>query len=75
MEYYDKPERAAEMSRTHRALSKERFKVDYHGRQVLGQILYERGDYRLTFAGLVLTTVRDTPYFHLVDKCTRWKAL
>lgn len=73
--YYDSPIRAAEMSRTHRAMSRDRYSVIYEGRKVMANLLYEKGDYRLTFAGLPLTTVRGTEYFHLVDRCRSWRPL
>lgn len=75
MNYYDNPQRAAEESRTGRALSKERFSVVYEGRKVMAQLLYEKGDYRLTFAGLPLTSVRGTPYFQLIDRCREWRPM
>lgn len=75
MVYYDSPIRAAENSRTHRALSKDRYPVIYKDKKVMAQILYEKGDYRLTFAGLPLTSVRFTDFFHLIDKCKAWRSL
>lgn len=71
MKTYSSAIRAAEESRTHRAASK-RVRVLYKGKPVLAQILYEKGDYRLTFAGLMLTTIKDTPYYSLIDKVKEW---
>lgn len=75
MTYYSNPQRAAEESRSGRALSRDRYPVIYEGRKVMAQILYEKGDYRLTFAGKPLTSVRGTPYFHLIDNCRAWRPM
>ena len=71
MKKFDSALRAAEESRTHRAAS-QRVRVIYKGKPVLGQIIYEKGDYRLTFAGLMLTSIKDTPYKDLIDKVKEW---
>lgn len=71
MKKFDSAIRAAEESRTHRAAS-QRVRVIYKGKPVLGQIIYEKGDYRLTFAGLMLTSIKDTPYKDLIDKIKEW---
>ena len=71
MRKFDSAIRAAEESRTHRAAS-QRVRVIYKGKPVLGQIIYEKGDYRLTFAGLMLTSIKDTPYKDLIDKVKEW---
>ena len=71
MKKFDSAIRAAEESRTHRAKS-QRFNIIYKGKPVVGQIIYEKGDYKLTFAGLILTSIRDTPYKHLIDKVKEW---
>lgn len=71
MKKFDSAIRAAEESRTHRAAS-QRVRVIYKGKPVLGQIIYEKGDYRLTFAGLMLTSIKDTPYKDLIDKVKEW---
>lgn len=71
MKKFDSAIRAAEESRTHRAAS-QRVRVIYKGKPVLGQIIYEKGDYRLTFAGLMLTSIKDTPYKDLIDKVKGW---
>lgn len=71
MKKFDSAIRAAEESRTHRATS-QRVRVIYKGKPVLGQIIYEKGDYRLTFAGLMLTSIKDTPYKDLIDKVKEW---
>ena len=73
--YFNNPIRAAENSRTHRAMSRDRFNVEYEGKKVVAQVIYEKGDYRLTFAGMILTSVRGTPYLHLVDRGRDWKPL
>ncbi len=73
--YYESPIRAAENSRTHRALSKDRYPVVWNNKKVMAQILYEKGGYRLTFAGLPLTSIRFTEYFHLIDACKAWRPL
>lgn len=75
MTYYDSPIRAAEASRTHRAVSRDKYSVIWNSKKVMAQILYEKGDFRLTFAGLPLTSVRFTEYFHLIDKCKAWRPL
>ena len=74
-QYFEDPQRAAEYSRTHRALSKDRYPVIYEGRRVMANLLYENGDYRLTFAGMPLTTVRGTPYCSLIDRCRYWRPM
>ena len=71
MKKFDSAIRAAEESRTHRAAS-QRVRVIYKGKPVLGQIIYEKGDSRLTFAGLMLTSIKDTPYKDLIDKVKEW---
>ena len=71
MKKFDSAIRAAEESRTHRAAS-QRVRVIYKGKPVLGQIIYEKGDYRLTFAGLMLTSIKDTPYKDVIDKVNEW---
>ena len=71
MKKFDSAIRAAEESRTHRAAS-QRVRVIYKGKPVLGQIIYEKGDYRITIAGLMLTSIKDTPYKDLIDKVKEW---
>ena len=75
MVYYSNPQRAAEESRRGIAISKDRYPVVYEGRRVMANVIYEHGDYRLTFAGKPLTTVRGTPYFHLIDSCRAWRPM
>ena len=56
-------------------MSKDRYPVIYEGRRVMANLLYENGDYRLTFAGMPLTTVRGTPYYSLIDRCRYWRPM
>lgn len=72
--YYTNPQRAAEESRWGKALS-DRVRVDVKGRSVLAQIVYSRGDYQLTYAGLKSVPIRGTEYFSIVDSVKRWKPL
>lgn len=72
MKFYESAIRAAEESRTHRAKSRYRVRVLHRGKPVLAQILYEKGDYKLTFAGLMLTKVEGTPYFDIIDRVKEW---
>ena len=72
--YYTNPQRAAEESRWGKALS-DRVRVNVKGHSVLAQIVYFRGDYQLTYAGLKNVPIRGTEYFSIVDSVKRWKPL
>lgn len=47
--------------------------VDSHGKKVLAQVIYEKGDYYLSYAGAKSLRVRDTEYFSIVDRISKWR--
>lgn len=75
MRYYESPIRAAEESRTGRAASRMRYPVIYQGKKVLAQIIYSKGDYKLTFAGLPGTEVRWVPTHAIIDRIKDWRPM
>lgn len=76
-EYYTNPQRAAEESKHNKAISSQvRLTVDGH--VVLGQVVYNRGDFAFTYAGLKTVPIRnlDRGYVtSIIDNVHKWKPL
>lgn len=74
-DYYTNPRRAAEESRHSKAISDRVSIIDSRGKRVLAQVIYEKGDYYLSYAGVKSLKVRDVEYFSIIDKTARWRPL
>lgn len=74
-DYYSSPQRAAEESRHGKAISDRVSVTDSRGKRVLAQLVYEKGDYYLSYAGAKSLKLRDVEYFSIIDRTTRWRPL
>lgn len=75
MQYYSSPQRAAEESRHGKAITDRISITDSHGKRVLGQVVYEKGDYYLSYAGVRSLKIRDVEYHSIIDNTARWRPL
>lgn len=76
-DYYTNPQRAAEESRQGKAVS-DRVRLTIGGHAVLGQIVYSRGDYSFTYAGLKTVPIRELDKRYItscIDNIRKWKPL
>lgn len=73
--YYDNPRRAAEESKLNKAMSDRVSVIDNRGHIVLAQIVFEKGKYYLSYAGIKSLKIRDVEYHSLIDKVTKWRPL
>lgn len=74
-DYYSNPQRAAEESRHGKAITDRVPIIDSRGKRCLAQVIYEKGDYYLSYAGVKSLKVRDVEYFSIIDKTKRWRPL
>ena len=75
MRYYENPVRAAEESRQGKAMSRYRYDMIVDGRKVQAQIIYHRGQYYMTYAGLPNTMIRFSNPKPFLDRCREWKPM
>ena len=72
---YDNPIRAAENSRQGKAISDRRFSVIVGNKKVQAQVIWSKGDYHLTYAGLMNTEIRFSNVRDFVDKVKKWRPM
>ena len=75
MRYYTSPVRAAEESRQGKAMSRHRYTIIVDGKRVEGQIVYHKGSYCMTYAGLPNTPIRHVKPDPYLDKCREWRPM
>ena len=75
MQYFSSPIRAAENSRQGKAMSRYRYPMEVNGKKVLAQIIYHKGDYFMTYAGLPNTMIRFSKPNGFLDRCREWRPM
>ena len=76
MRYYSSPIRAAENSRQGKAMSRYRVNLIINGKKILGNIIYHRGEYLVTWAGMPNTAIRfEKPSTAMIDSIREWRPM
>ncbi len=76
MQYFSSPIRAAEESRQGKAMSRYRYPLQINGKKVLAQIIYHKGEYLVTYAGLPNTAIRfEKPSSGMLDNIREWRPM
>ena len=56
-------------------MSEKRFTVIVDGKRRLAQVIYHKGQYSVTYAGLINTAVRFADVREMVDQVRKWRPL
>lgn len=56
-------------------MSRYRYKTEVDGKKVLAQIIYHKGDYYMTYAGLPNTMIRFSKPNSFLEQCREWRPM